>query len=97
MPLIDDDQALNQVPFQKKPSVSTAVVFVEVKTRIDEGFAQPEDVISFTKKGRLNKAAHYFLATNNIEGRAFRFDAVAVVLSQTGQVQIRHYENIFVS
>ena len=73
-----------------------AVVFVEVKTRADESFAPAESVITTAKKTRLSRAARYFLATNSIEDRAFRFDVVVIVLGRTGPVQIRHYENAFV-
>ena len=73
-----------------------AIVFVEVKTRMDESFAPTEDVITFAKKTKLNRTARYFLATHNIENRPFRFDAVTIVLGRTGPEQIKHYENIFV-
>ena len=73
-----------------------AVVFVEVKTRADEAFEPTESVITPAKKTRLNRAARFFLATNNIKDRPFRFDVVTVVLGQSGPVQIRHYENAFV-
>lgn len=73
-----------------------SVVFVEVKTRMGESFARPEEVITPAKRAKLNRAARYFLATNNIENRPFRFDAVTIVLGQTGPVQIKHYENAFV-
>jgi len=73
-----------------------AIVFVEVKTRIDESFTPAEDVITPSKKAKLNRTARYFLATHNIENRPFRFDAVTIVLGQKGREQIKHYENIFV-
>ncbi len=73
-----------------------AVVFVEVKTRADEVFAPAESVVTPAKKTRMSRAARYFLATNNIENRPFRFDVVTIVLGQKGRPQIRHYENAFV-
>ena len=72
------------------------IVFAEVKTRADESFAPAESVITTAKKTRLSRAARYFLATNNIEDRPFRFDVIAIVLGRTGPVEIRHYENAFV-
>ena len=73
-----------------------SIVFVEVKTRADEKFAEVETSITSAKKARLQRAARYFLAGNNIQNRPFRFDIVTIVLGQSGRPQIRHYENAFV-
>lgn len=73
-----------------------SIVFVEVKTRTDESFAPTEDVITQAKKTKLSRTARFFLATNNIENRPYRFDVVTVVLSRTSREQIKHYENAFV-
>ena len=73
-----------------------SIVFVEVKSRADESFAPAEAVITDSKKHKLIKTARYFLSTNNIEDRAFRFDVVVIVLDKKGKEQIRHYKNAFV-
>ncbi len=73
-----------------------SIVFVEVRTRVDENFATAEASITSKKKARLLKTARYFLAKHNIEDRPFRFDIVTIVLGQTGRTQIRHYKNAFV-
>ncbi|MFA5239326.1 MAG: YraN family protein [Phycisphaerae bacterium] len=73
-----------------------AVVFVEVKTRADEKLTSAESAVTAAKKTRMNRAARYFLATNNIKDRPLRFDVVAIVLGPKGRPQIRHYENAFV-
>ena len=72
-----------------------SIVFVEVKTRADEVFADAESAITEVKKNRMAKAARYFLSVNNIKDRPCRFDVV-VVLADDKQPQIRHYENAFV-
>jgi putative endonuclease len=74
----------------------TTIVFVEVRTKAESDFATPEDSITKPKKTRLLRTARYFLATNNIEDRPFRFDAVAIVLNESEQPQINHYKNAFV-
>ncbi|MBA7653397.1 hypothetical protein ES703_61246 [subsurface metagenome] len=74
----------------------STIVFVEVRTRADETFGPAESSITHSKKARLLRTAQYFLATNNIENRPFRFDVVTIVLAPTGRPQIRHYENVFV-
>ena len=80
------------------------LVFVEVKTRANEDFSPSsrvghlpvESVVTKTKQTRMLRTARYFLATNNIENRPFRFDVVTIVLGEKGPEQIRHYENAFV-
>jgi len=72
------------------------IVFVEVRTRSDESFGPPELSVTHTKKNRLLRTARYFLATNNIENRPFRFDIVAIVLGQAGRPKLEHYKNAFV-
>ena len=71
------------------------IVFVEVKTRADEVFADAESAITEVKKNRMTKAARYFLSINKIEYRPSRFDVV-VVLPGEKQPHIRHYKNAFV-
>ncbi|MHC4125643.1 MAG: YraN family protein [Planctomycetota bacterium] len=72
------------------------VVFIEVKTRTNEDFTSAESVITSAKKKRVNRAARFFLASNRIENRPFRFDVVTIVLDRTGAEQLKHYENAFV-
>jgi putative endonuclease len=73
-----------------------AIVFVEVKTRADEGFGPIEAAITPGKRRRLTRAARYFLASHNIHDRPCRFDVVTIVLGRSGRPQIRHYETAFV-
>ncbi|MFH1881120.1 MAG: YraN family protein [Planctomycetota bacterium] len=72
------------------------IVFVEVRTRADETFGSAESSITFAKKTRLLRTARYFLATNDIDDRPFRFDVVIIVLGPRGTPQIRYYKNAFV-
>ncbi len=73
-----------------------AIVFVEVKTRADENFTPPQELITEAKKNKMYGTARYFIATHNIENRPYRFDVVTVVLGQTGRPQIEHYKKAFV-
>jgi len=70
-----------------------SVVFVEVKTRANEDFADAESAITAAKKKRLARAAKYFVTIHDIDNRPMRFDLVTVVLGRKGSVCIRHYEN----
>jgi putative endonuclease len=73
-----------------------SIVFVEVRTKADEKFVEAESSITTAKKNKLKRAARYFLSTQNIENRPFRFDIVTIVLGRKGRPQLRHYENAFV-
>jgi putative endonuclease len=73
------------------------IVFVEVRTRVDEKFSSVESSITSAKKAKLFRTARFFLAAHDIEDRPFRFDVVTIILGQKGRPQIRHYENAFVS
>jgi len=73
----------------------STIVFVEVRTKADSDFAAPEDSITKPKKTRLLRTARYFLATNNIENRPYRFDIVAIVLNKNARSEIKHYKNAF--
>ncbi len=76
--------------------VDRSIVFVEVKSRVGENFAPVEAVITNSKKNKLIKTARYFISTNNLTDRAFRFDVIVLVLDEEEKEQIRHYENAFV-
>jgi len=71
------------------------VVFVEVKTRRDETFAQAESAITSVKKARIIRAAKYFAAKHKLDNRPLRFDVVTVIVPSQDKEQIRHYENAF--
>jgi putative endonuclease len=72
------------------------IVFVEVKCRINEDFTPAENLITTDKQRKMFNTARYFLSTNNIESRPYRFDIVTIVLQSNGHQRINHYENAFV-
>ena len=72
------------------------IVFVEVRTKANEDFSSVESSITSVKKTRLKRTARYFISTNNLENRSFRFDIIAIVLGNEGKPELRHYKNAFV-
>jgi len=72
-----------------------AIVFIEVRTRADEGFTEAQDTVTPKKRARLVRTAKYFLKTYKVKDKPLRFDVVAVVLGQKDRPKIRHYENAF--
>ena len=71
------------------------IIFVEVKTRSTEDFAEPEDAITTSKKQRMSRAAQYFLNSYNIENQPCRFDVVTIKIDQMSRETVKHYENAF--
>ncbi len=70
------------------------LVFVEVKTRINEQFGIPEDAINREKLRRLIRNAQVYMMRKNYD-IDFRIDAVCIVLDENKQlIRIDHYENI---
>jgi putative endonuclease len=69
------------------------LVFVEVKTRSNLGYGQPEEFVSYTKAKLVMKAAeHYVFAHDWLHD--IRFDIVAVTLVGA-DLRIKHIEDAF--
>jgi putative endonuclease len=71
------------------------VIFVEVKTRKNEVFADAESAITLAKKMRMTKAANLFVKKYELDSSPLRFDVVIVLPDEKGKAEIRHYENAF--
>ena len=71
------------------------VVFVEVKTRGDRKFAEPEDAVTREKRRKLTRAARWYLEQARCAERPCRFDVVSIVLPKDGEPQLRHFLDAF--
>ena len=71
------------------------IVFIEVKTRSNEKFADAEGAITKAKKHRFKSATQFFITKNKLENFPLRFDVVIVIDNKTDKPQIRHYQNAF--
>lgn len=71
------------------------VVFVEVKTRCDDSYTDPESAVDAEKRRRMKKVANYYLASREGQDLAFRFDIVSVVMRPGEKPQIKHIPNAF--
>ncbi len=69
------------------------IVFVEVKTRKDERYAQAREFVTRAKQERVIKAAMLWLQEND-EDLQPRFDVIEVV-GQGAAQKITHIENAF--
>ena len=71
------------------------LIFVEVKTRRNKNFGEPEESINFRKQKNVRQAADGFIFINReYEGFDVRFDSVSVMLYED-KTEINHIENSF--
>jgi len=70
------------------------VVFIEVKTQSQATLGEPEDRVAPIKQRRLAKAALQYAREKRLDGRSFRFDVVAVVITAQGP-RLSHYPDAF--
>ncbi len=54
------------------------VVFVEVKTKTDDSYGYPEEMVTRRKLATLAHSAEHYLQEHSLLDRAFRVDVVAV-------------------
>jgi putative endonuclease len=71
------------------------LVFIEVKTRQNLDFGEPEYAINKKKMQQIKKMAELYLFDKEIEEADCRFDVVAILLEDESNPQITHYENAF--
>ena len=70
------------------------LIFIEVKARRSTSFGTPEDAVTSTKQRQIQKVAEGYLFINSVDGKACRFDVIAIQF-ENGTPNIRHYENAF--
>lgn len=71
------------------------IVFTEVKTRSDSERANPEDAVNPTKRRRLVASAKCFIQQTRSQGRAYRFDILALTVNAKGGLDIEHFKGAF--
>ena len=69
--------------------------FVEVKTRQNLEFGEPEYAITKNKQRQIKKMAELYLYDKKIEELDCRFDVIAVLLGDINDPSIKHYVNAF--
>jgi len=69
------------------------VVFVEVKTRRNRLYGEPEDAIDYHKLQNLQQAINHYVKLRQIR-QEIRFDIVAVVGTIGTEPDIQHIQNV---
>jgi putative endonuclease len=72
-----------------------AIAVVEVKTRSDDRYVDPESAVDAAKRRQLRGVAQYYLAHHASPDHAARFDVVAVLLKDGQEPSIRHIVDAF--
>ena len=69
--------------------------FIEVKTRQNLDFGEPEYAITKNKQRQIKKMAELYLYDKEFEELDCRFDVIAVLLEDINNPSIKHYVNAF--
>ena len=71
------------------------LMFVEVKTRRNKNFGEPEESVNYSKQNQIRKAALGFVSENDkYADHDLRIDVVSIYLNE-GKAEINHIENAF--
>ncbi len=74
-------------------SYSGAIIFVEVKTRLNTKFGWPEEAVTETKKDRLQWAANIFLEEKKIESDYY-FEILSLLVNRKRKsVRVKHLKD----
>lgn len=68
------------------------VVFVEVKTRLDDRMGLPAEAVEYRKQSKISKVASQYIKKHQLYSISSRFDVVDIQLSDN---KITHYEDAF--
>ncbi len=71
------------------------LVFVEVKTRNNLEFGEPEYAVTKKKQKQIKKIAELYLYDKGIDEADCRIDVIAILLEKGKDPQINHIENAF--
>ncbi len=71
------------------------LVFVEVKSRKNYDFGEPEYSITKSKQRQLKKLAEAYFYVNGISEQLCRFDVITIVGEKEDDMKINHIENAF--
>jgi putative endonuclease len=71
------------------------LVFIEVKSRLNLEYGEPEYAINKKKIQQIKKMAELYLFDKEIDEADCRFDVVVIILDDKDNPKITHYKNAF--
>ena len=72
----------------------SALVFCEVKTRVDDRFGSPVEQVTQAKAARLRRLAARWLSEHDVRVEHVRLDVVGVLLDRPGDDRFTHLRGI---
>jgi putative endonuclease len=72
-----------------------ALVFVEVKTRMNADFGRPEEYVTSAKQRQIRKIAGGYLVQNNLTEVECRFDVLSLLYDEREGFKIEHFRDAF--
>ncbi len=72
------------------------VLFVEVKTRASNEFAQPWEAVGYRKRKHLKTAAKFYVQQQPSQrDQKYRFDVLSITMKDTSAAEIEWIQNAF--
>ncbi len=71
------------------------LVFVEVKTKSNLEYGEPEYMVTYNKQKQVRKIAEAYLYENEITDTDCRFDVIGILVKNNEPPTINHIENAF--
>ena len=86
---------MGEIDIIVKDIENEVLVFVEVKTRENLYFGEPEYGITEGKIKQVKRMAEIYLYQKDIEEMECRFDVIAIVMPEGQEPEIKHYVDAF--
>jgi putative endonuclease len=71
-----------------------AICFVEVKTRANSSYGEPQEALNPAKTGRIRNTASYYLGLKNLNSFEVSFDVISIKVSAK-KLHLQHFKNCF--
>jgi putative endonuclease len=72
-----------------------ALVFIEVKTRKNTQFSQPEESVTHAKRKQLRRVAQGYLLREHIQDVECRFDVLSLSYDEFKGYKVKHFVDAF--
>ncbi len=76
-------------------SPDDVLVFVEVKTRKNDSFGEPEYALTKSKQKSIIRVAQEYLYEKDIVDTSVRFDVIGIEFGEDGEPVVNHLEHAF--
>ena len=88
-------EKMGEIDIIAKDHEKEVLVFVEVKTRFNLNYGEPEYGVTESKIKQIKKIAEIYLYEKEIEEIECRFDVIAILFQGRQDPEIKHYIDAF--